>query len=149
MVARYWRQPRNLLLGYPPAEGLMELRRAVAMHLRANRGITCEPEQVFIFNGAQDAFNRIGNTLLDPGDTVWIENPGAIGARNSLIQSGADLVPVPVDEAGLIVEEGLRRAPDFRLFWLSEIGMPWLVVSTGASPCACWWVSPPWPCVVS
>ncbi|MCQ4630239.1 PLP-dependent aminotransferase family protein [Shinella sp. CPCC 100929] len=119
MVTRYWRQPRNLLLGYPPPEGLMELRRAVAMHLRANRGITCEPEQVFIFNGAQDAFNRIGNTLLDPGDTVWIENPGAIGARNSLISSGAKLVPLSIDEEGINVAEGLEVAPDFRLAFVT------------------------------
>lgn len=119
LVARYWRQPRNLLLGYPPPEGLMELRRAVAMHLRSNRGVMCEPEQVFIFNGAQDAFNRIGNMLLDPGDSVWIENPGAIGARNSLISSGARLVPVGVDEEGLNVEEGLDIAPDFRLAFVT------------------------------
>lgn len=117
--ARYWRQPRHLLLGYPPAEGLMELRRAVAMHLRANRGITCEAEQVFIFNGAQDAFNRIGNTLLDPGDAVWIENPGAIGARNSLISSGARLVPLSIDEEGMNVAEGLDLAPDFRLAFVT------------------------------
>ncbi|WP_377294931.1 PLP-dependent aminotransferase family protein [Rhizobium sp. SG2393] len=119
MVARYWRQPRNLLLGYPPPEGLMELRRAVAMHLRANRGIVCEPEQIFIFNGAQDAFNRIGNTLLDPGDTVWIENPGAIGARNSLISSGARLVPLSIDSDGINVAEGLEIAPDFRLAFVT------------------------------
>lgn len=119
LVARYWRQPRNLLLGYPPPEGLMELRRAVAMHLRSNRGVVCEPEQVFIFNGAQDAFNRIGNMLLDPGDPVWIENPGAIGARNSLISSGARLIPISVDEEGLNVDEGLAIAPDFRLAFVT------------------------------
>ncbi len=119
MVARYWRQPRNLLLGYPPPEGLMELRRAVATHLRANRGIVCDPEQIFIFNGAQDAFNRIGNTLLDPGDPVWIENPGAIGARNSLISSGARLVPLSIDADGINVAEGLEVAPDFRLAFVT------------------------------
>lgn len=119
LAARYWRQPRNLVLGYPPAEGVAELRRAVASHLRANRGIVCEPEQVFIFNGAQDAFNRIGNTLLDPGDTVWIENPGAIGARNSLISSGARLIPLRIDDEGMDVAEGLRIAPDFRLAFVT------------------------------
>lgn len=119
LVARYWRQPRNLVLGYPDADGLMELRRAVATHLRANRGVVCVPEQVFIFNGAQDAFNRIGNMLLDPGDTVWIENPGAIGARNSLISSGARLVPLGIDEEGIDVAEGLRTVPDFRLAFVT------------------------------
>ena len=55
---------------------------------------------MFIVGGAQQAFHLIGTTLLDPGDKVWFENPGAIGARNSLIAAGAELVPVPVDGAG-------------------------------------------------
>jgi GntR family transcriptional regulator / MocR family aminotransferase len=119
LTARHWRQSRSEMLGYPDAGGLTRLRRAISQHLRANRGVVCEPEEVFIFSGAQDAFNRIGNTLLDPGDTVWFENPGAIGARNSLISSGARLVPVPLDDEGLSVEAGLREAPDVRLVFVT------------------------------
>lgn len=107
------------MLGYPDAGGLPRLRRAISQHLRANRGVVCEPEEIFIFSGAQDAFNRIGNTLLDAGNSVWFENPGAIGARNSLISSGARLVPVPVDQDGINVAEGLSRAPDFRLAFVT------------------------------
>ncbi|MGY9047427.1 MAG: MocR-like pyridoxine biosynthesis transcription factor PdxR [Rhodobacterales bacterium] len=117
--AQFWRKPRNAVLGYPDAAGLSELRRAVTVHLRANRGIVCDAEQVFIFNGAQDAFNRIGNMLLNPGDRVWFENPGPIGARNSLITSGAELVPVPIDDEGLDVAEGLRLSPEFRLAFVT------------------------------
>ena len=92
---------------------------AIAVHLRANRGIDCSPDEVFIFNGAQDAFNRIGLTLVDPGDTVWFENPGTIGARNSLISCGVKLAPVPVDDEGIRVDEGRRLAPDFRLAFVT------------------------------
>src|SRR3546814_4817693 len=48
-----------------------------------------------------------------------LENPGAIGARNSLYAHGMDLVPVPIDSQGIIVQEGLRRAPDFRLAFVT------------------------------
>ncbi len=119
LTARYWRESRGLILGYPEPSGLMALRRAVAAHLRANRGVICEPEEIFIVNGAQEAFNRIGNILLDPGDAVWFENPGAIGARNSLISCGARLVPVPIDEKGIDVAAGLEAAPDFRLAFVT------------------------------
>lgn len=119
LSARHWRTDRSALMRYPDPCGLLELRQSVSQHMRANRGVTCDPEEIFIFNGAQDAFNRIGAMLLDPGDTVWFENPGTIGARNSLISCGAHLVPVPVDAAGLDVSAGLRAAPEFRLVFVT------------------------------
>jgi GntR family transcriptional regulator/MocR family aminotransferase len=119
LTARHWRATRGHMLGYPEAGGLKELRHAIAVHLRANRGIVCDPEEVFILNGAQEGFNRIGNTLLDPGDAVWFENPGPIGARNSLLSCGARLVPVPVDEEGIDVAAGLEAEPNFRLAFVT------------------------------
>ena len=119
LSAKVLRGPRNDVMGYGDPEGSPQLRRALASHLRANRGITCDPDQIFIVGGAQQAFHLIGSTLLNPGDKVWFENPGAIGARNSLVASGADLVPVPVDADGLQVAEGLRLAPDFRLAFVT------------------------------
>jgi len=119
LTARTARAPRGQILGYPEPNGLKELREAIAMHLRANRGIVCHPDEVFILNGAQEAFNRIGSTLLDPGDPVWIENPGPIGARNSLLSCGAKLVPVPVDEEGIDVAAGLEAEPNFRLAFVT------------------------------
>lgn len=119
LTARYWRESRGLVLGYPEASGLMALRKALSAHLRANRGVICEPEEIFIVNGAQEAFNRIGNILLNPGDPVWFENPGAIGARNSLISCGARLIPVPIDDEGVDVAAGLAAAPDFRLAFVT------------------------------
>jgi GntR family transcriptional regulator / MocR family aminotransferase len=119
LSAKYLRGSRDAIMGYGDPDGSPQLRRALASHLRANRGITCDPEQLFIVAGAQQAFHLIGATLLNPGDKVWFENPGAIGARNSLIAAGAELVPVPVDEEGLRVDEGLRLGPKFRLAFVT------------------------------
>ena len=119
LAARHWRGSRNDVMGYGEPFGHPALRQAIALHLRANRGIGYDAEQIFIVGGAQQAFHLIGLTLLDPGDKVWFENPGAIGARNSLIASGAELVPVPVDEHGLRVAEGLRLSPQFRLAFVT------------------------------
>ena len=119
LAAKHWRGARNDVMGYGEPCGHPALRQAIALHLRANRGISCDAEQIFIVGGAQQAFHLIGQTLLDPGDKVWFENPGAIGARNSLIAAGAELVPVPVDEHGLRVLEGLRLSPQFRLAFVT------------------------------
>jgi GntR family transcriptional regulator/MocR family aminotransferase len=117
--AKHWRANRNAVMGYGEAFGYAPLRAAIAAHLRANRGIACEPGQIFIVGGAQAAFSLIGSLLLDPGDKVWFENPGAIGARNALLASGAELVPVPVDDEGLCVGAALALAPRFRLAFVT------------------------------
>ena len=57
--------------------------------------------------------------LVNPGEAVWFENPGAIGARNAFIAAGAKLVPVPVDEQGICVHDGLEKAPYFRLAFVT------------------------------
>lgn len=106
-------------LGYSDPCGLPQLRRAIASHLAAARGIACEPEQVIVFCGAQQAIHFLAGALLDPGDAVWFEDPGAVGARNSFIAVGARLVPVPVDRQGLDVAAGLAAAPDFRLAFVT------------------------------
>lgn len=119
LSAKYWRGGRDDVMGYGDPCGDPRLRRMIATHLRANRGIVCDAGQIFIVGGAQQAFHLIGTTLLDPHDRVWFENPGAIGARNSLIATGAELVPIPVDGDGLRVDEGLRRSPHFRLAFVT------------------------------
>lgn len=119
LSAKHWRRNRSEVMGYGDPFGHPALRHAIAAHLRANRGIDCDAQQIFIVAGAQQAFSLVASALLNPGDRVWFENPGAIGARNSLIAAGAELTPVPVDEQGLRVDEGLRRAPRFRLAFVT------------------------------
>jgi GntR family transcriptional regulator/MocR family aminotransferase len=128
-AARHWRSAAEVSLGYGDPRGYWPLRQAIASHLLSNRGIKCQAEQIFIVSGAQQAFQLIGNLLLDPNDDVWFENPGAIGARNSLITCGANLIPLPVDEDGLVVEAGLDKAPDFRLAFVTPLHQQPLGVS--------------------
>nr|WP_309502038.1 PLP-dependent aminotransferase family protein [uncultured Roseovarius sp.] len=117
--ARHLRDDRATVMGYGPPAGHPGLRRAIASHLNATRGIKCDPDQIFVTGGAQQAFSLIGRVLLNPGDRVWYENPGATGARNALIAAGAELVPVNIDEDGLVVEEGRAKAPHFRLAFVT------------------------------
>ncbi|WP_417408179.1 PLP-dependent aminotransferase family protein [Hoeflea sp.] len=119
LSARHLRSDRDAVMGYGNPYGLPRLRAAIATHLNASRGIQCDPEQVFVVGGAQQAFSLIGGMLLDRGEKVWFENPGAIGARNAFISQGADLVPVAVDDEGIVVEDGLAKAPDFRLAFVT------------------------------
>jgi len=118
-TAKHWREQRDVILGYGETAGYPPLRRAIAAHLQANRGIACDEQQIFVVNGAQAAFNVIATMLLERGDTVWFENPGAIGARNALSAASTRLVPIPVDREGILVAQGLDRAPRFRLAFVT------------------------------
>ena len=119
LSARHLRGGRGMVMGYGQPKGFAPLRQAIATHLGALKGIRCSPEQVFVTSGAQQAFSIIGKLFLTPGDRVWMENPGASGARNALLSEGADLVPVDVDSDGLVVADGLAKAPSFRLAFVT------------------------------
>lgn len=119
LSARHWRNHRDTVMGYGHPLGLATLREAITTHLNASRGIKCDPEQIFVVGGAQQAFAVTSALLLNPGDRVWFENPGAIGARNAFVACGAELVPVDIDEHGLSVADGQKKAPDFRLAFVT------------------------------
>lgn len=59
------------------------------------------------------------NLRLDAGDRAWMEEPGYPPARSALVAAGARIVPVPVDEEGLDVAAGDRRAGDARLAYVT------------------------------
>lgn len=101
-------------LMYPDARGHVSLRTAVAGYLGISRGISCTPGQVFIVAGYRAGLDLICRSLLRPGDSCWVEDPGYFAAHNFLREAGASLVPVPVDADGMVVEAGVRLAPDAR-----------------------------------
>ncbi len=56
---------------------------------------------------------------MDVGDAAWMEDPGFFGARCILEASGAQVVPVRVDAAGIDVAHGMARAPGARLAYVT------------------------------
>ena len=118
-LARTWRAPRTALLAGCDPRGLLPLRQALASYLAAARAVRCTAEQIFLVSGAQQALDLAARVLLDPGDRAWVEDPGYDGLSGALAANGATLVPVPIDDAGLVVAEGRRLAPDARIACVS------------------------------
>lgn len=115
LVGRFWSNPPESALRHGDPAGQPALRAAIAEYLRVARGVKLAPEQVFVTSGAQQALDLAVRMLLDPGDEVWLEEPGYAGLRGPPLAAGARLVPVPLDGEGLVVAEGRRRAPNARL----------------------------------
>ncbi len=120
LLTRSWRQmqEQDLLFYHNPA-GYLPLRRAIAGYLAMARGVRCTAEQVLIVNGSQQGIDLVARVLVNPGEPVWIEDPGYLGARGAFLGAGVRLVPVPVDEEGLMVHQGKQRAPDARLAYVT------------------------------
>ncbi|AMP00287.1 aminotransferase class I and II family protein [Collimonas arenae] len=90
---------------YAEPEGLPVLREAIARHAAFARGVQCGPVDVLVTNGAQQAIDLIARVLLAPGSTVAIEDPGYPPARMTFASQGANVVCIPVDEEGMLVEQ--------------------------------------------
>jgi len=88
--------------GYLPL-GLPELRVAIARHLERS-GLPTRPEQVLVTSGAQQAITLIANLLIEPGDSVVVEDPTYLGAIDAFTAYGARLTGVPFGPDGLSVE---------------------------------------------
>jgi GntR family transcriptional regulator/MocR family aminotransferase len=110
-TARNARRLSPSFMTYQDAAGHRRLRDAIASYLAIARGIACSSDQIFITAGYQGALGLIARVLLQRSDPVWFEDPGYFMAREALIQAGGALVPLPVDEEGIDVAEGKRRAP--------------------------------------
>ena len=100
VAARRLRRASTQLLAGGEALGYRPLRQAVAEYLNASRGVKCSAEQVLIISGVQEALERAAHLLLDPGDPVWVEEPGYPGAAIVFRAVGAKVCPVP-RQAGL------------------------------------------------
>lgn len=108
LAAREFRELTPTELHYSDPAGHVRLRTLVAQYLRESRAVRCEPEQIMIVSGSQQALYLIARVLLNRGDAVLMEEPGYPGARHALTAGGAQLVPAPVDGNGLVISNQPR-----------------------------------------
>lgn len=101
MLAREARKATARHFDYGSALGNPDLRAAISSHLRRSRAVVCNPSQVLIVNGSQQALDLVIRVLVEQGQPVAIENPQYDGAREAFRAAGARLRPVPVDRDGL------------------------------------------------
>jgi GntR family transcriptional regulator/MocR family aminotransferase len=114
--SRLWRNVAPPQLSYATGGGDAGLRYAIAEHLRSARGLHCTPEQVVVTSGTQQSLQLVAQLLTDPGDVVWLEDPGYWGARSVFGALGLRRVPVAVDAEGLAPTEAQWRDPPRAMF---------------------------------
>jgi GntR family transcriptional regulator/MocR family aminotransferase len=88
-------------VAYAPPQGDPELRESMSRYLSTYRGVISAPGRVVIVNGSQQALDLLARILINPGDSVVLEEPCYPGTRQAIAGLGARIRSVEVDEHGL------------------------------------------------
>jgi len=102
-------------LQYGTTDGFLPLREMIARHT-ARYGIEVTSNNILITTGSQQALDLLGKIFINPGDRILVESPTYVGALQAWNAYGAEFIPVPYDENGLItdeLEDKLRIGPKF------------------------------------
>jgi GntR family transcriptional regulator/MocR family aminotransferase len=134
IVARELRPGAHDWGRYAEPNGFYALRAAIARHFGNSRSIRANADDVIVTQGAQQALDLIGRVVLEPGDTVAVEDPGYPPAAHLFRSMGARVVAVPVDDEGLVVSALPKRA---RLVYVTPshqfpLGTPMSLARRGA-----------------
>ncbi|MFK8067042.1 MAG: PLP-dependent aminotransferase family protein [Gammaproteobacteria bacterium] len=84
---------------------LLELRETIAKRLGSTRGMKVDPEQVVMLTGIQQGLNIVSQLLIRKGSNVVMESPGYKGASYLFENYGAKIIPVALDEDGVIIDK--------------------------------------------
>ncbi len=113
-------------LQYSTAEGIWALRVQLAARL-TGEGLPTDPEQILVSTGSQQALTLLATILLDPGQTVLVEDPTYLSALQAFLLGGARAVAVPADPAGIRIdalEHALRRERPAALYLVPTFANP-------------------------
>jgi 2-aminoadipate transaminase len=102
-------------LQYGSTDGYLPLREMIAQQSK-RYGIEVTPENILITSGSQQALDLLGKIFINPGDHIVVENPTYVGALQALNAYGAEYIPIPTDEEGMVtseLEKSLRSSPKF------------------------------------
>jgi DNA-binding transcriptional MocR family regulator len=91
--------PDTTVMGYGPAIGAEPLRRIIA-HRMAEQGIEASPDQVMLTESGTHAMDLICRFLIEPGDTVLVDDPGYFNFIALLRAHRATVIGVPYTPHG-------------------------------------------------
>ncbi len=98
-------------LSYCSTSGFGKLREIIADRMKNKFGLNYRTEEVVITSGSQQALDMSSMLFINKGDVVLFETPSYLGAVNALRAYEAELVALPTDREGLILD-ALKKALD-------------------------------------
>lgn len=104
---------------YGEPRGELALRVAIAAYLRRARGLDVNANEIIVTNGAMQAMGVVAKLYLTDQSAVAFENPGYPLARQCFAMTGAEVLPVSVDDDGLRVVDLPEKGGNIRLVYVT------------------------------
>ncbi|MGM0689434.1 MAG: PLP-dependent aminotransferase family protein [Bacillota bacterium] len=98
------REEQGQALQYGPTEGNYELRDLIAKKRRLKNEI-CDIDNLIIIDGSQQGLDLLSRILVNPGETVLVEDPAYIGGMSAIKSYGGIPVGISMDSDGPIPSE--------------------------------------------
>jgi GntR family transcriptional regulator / MocR family aminotransferase len=89
---------------YGEAQGVLQLRQAIAHWLEQERSVKYDATQIVVTQGAGQALELLARALIRPGDTCIVETPGYVRAAKILQAAGGRILPIKVDDFGADIQ---------------------------------------------
>ncbi len=96
-------------LAYGKEQGNVNFRQTLADFLTGEYSSPVGPEHLFITNGNSQALDYICKLFTRPGDTVIVEEPSYFLALKIFADHKLNLVSIPVDDNGMVIEDLKER----------------------------------------
>jgi GntR family transcriptional regulator/MocR family aminotransferase len=119
LQSRRWKHVAEFDIARSQQLGTSALREAIAAHCALMRGFDYQPDQVVITTSVPAALELIMRALGLSGCSAWVEDPGNPAAASVFNRRNIEIVPVPVDESGLKIADGIRKAPDAKIAYVT------------------------------
>jgi len=119
IAARCLRGATRRLLADRDCRGYRPLREAIANYLGEARGVKCTADEVIIVSGIQHGLDLTIRVLLNPDDTVCVEDPCFPVVPAMFRALPAKVVPVPVDTDGFDSLKAKRRCRRPKLIYVT------------------------------
>jgi GntR family transcriptional regulator/MocR family aminotransferase len=101
----FQRKAKWQMMSYVDPFGDIAFRQEIALMLNHQRAMRVDENDLCITRGSQMAMYLTAQCLCSKGDYVLVENPGYKPAWKSFENAGAQLLPVSVDEEGLVIDD--------------------------------------------
>ena len=109
-------------LGYGDPSGSANLREELSLYLNESRGMQTTAANILITRGTVMSTYLASTALLKKGDNVAVTDPSWSGADVNFLQAGANIIRIPADESGILIDalENACRTTPLRLVYITS-----------------------------